>query len=96
MMRCQASGYLLPGTATLLICGATTARKSLVGSASTVSGLCPIAGPTECVSPVQCAAYDAQKHINRRSTTIFATSHAEGRWFEPSRDHSIYAAQIVF
>src|ERR1700730_7260978 len=60
---------------------------SLFGSASTVSGLCPIAGPTQCVSPVQCAAYDAQKHINRRSIAIFAASHAEGRWFDPSRDH---------
>ena len=71
-------------------------ESPLLGSASTVSGLCPIAGPTEYVSPVQCAAYDAQKHINRRSIAIFAASHAEGRWFDPSRDHrSDYRGQRV-
>jgi hypothetical protein len=30
--------------------------ESLIGSASAVSGLCPIAGPTEYVSPGQYAA----------------------------------------
>jgi hypothetical protein len=52
-----------------------------------VSGLCPIPGRTEYVSPAQYAAYDAQKHINRRSKVISPASHAEGRWFDPSRDH---------
>ncbi len=75
-------GIPAPGTPTLLMRGPTAAGTSLVGSATTVSGLCPIAGPTEYVSPVQCAAYDAQKHINRGSIAILAASHAEGRWFE--------------
>jgi hypothetical protein len=52
-----------------------------------VSGLCPICGPTEYVSPAQYAAYDARKHINCRSKVISPASHAEGRWFDPSRDH---------
>ena len=52
-------GILAPRNPTLRVNEETTARKSLVGSASTVSGLCPIPGPIEYVSPVQCAAYDA-------------------------------------
>jgi len=49
-MRSQASGYLLPGTAALLVREKQQRGKSLVGSASTVSGLCPIAGPPEYVT----------------------------------------------
>lgn len=45
-------------------------RRLLVGSASTVSGLCPFAGQAECVSAAQYGAYDAQTQINRRSVAI--------------------------
>ncbi len=66
------------------------ARELLVGSASTVSGLCPFAGQAEYVSPAQCGAYAAQTQINRRSVAISSASHAEGRWFDPSRDHQVF------
>ncbi len=49
---------------------ASGSTKPLVGSASTVSGLCPFAGQPEYVSAAQCGAYDAQTQINRRSVAI--------------------------
>lgn len=58
MARCWASGCLLPGAAKV----AANARGNpelLVGSANTVSGLCPFAGQAGYVSPAQCGAYDA-------------------------------------
>ena len=58
-----------------------------------MSGLCPFAGQAEYVSPAQCGVYDAQAQINRRSVAISSASHAEGRWFDPSRDHHEIAVQ---
>jgi len=54
-----------------------------------VSGLCPFAGRTEYVSAAQCGAYDAKTQIIRRPVAILSASHAEGRWFDPSRDHKV-------
>jgi len=35
----------------------------------------------------QCAVCAAFLHCWRRSAGILSNSHAEGRWFDPSRDH---------
>src|SRR6476620_12130902 len=80
-----------------------TAHPSVVRSDSqkpTTAEACPVhvlcSNDSYASKQVKPSPFSASKCLRRRSAAFTAASHAEGHWFDPSRDHKKRRGQQLF
>lgn len=79
----------LPGPSAALLARDGAAGGSTRSGPEPVSGPCPFQKSARFIERGQCVACIACARNKLRSAAIQTASHAEGRWFDPSRDHHV-------